>query len=56
MTNAASWEPTNGLILYDALFPHISYGFRGRILPIATYHVSMNMICDMCISFCTNFC
>lgn len=36
---AAVWEPTNGLIMRDALFPHISHGFRMKVLPIVAYHV-----------------
>lgn len=39
VTDAATWEPTNGLISSDSMFPHISYGFRNRTIPIATYHV-----------------
>lgn len=41
LKKAATWEPTNGLITFDSLFPHIDYGFRGRKLPIATFHVKI---------------
>lgn len=41
VTKAATWEPTNGLIVFDSLFPHIAFGFRNRTIPIATYHVRM---------------
>lgn len=44
VTEAASWEPINGLISADALFPHIAYGFRNRTIPIATYHVRVCFI------------
>lgn len=40
ITYAAVWEPTNGLIHIDNIFPHIAYGFRNRTIPIAIYNVS----------------
>lgn len=40
LTYTAVWEPTNGFIHFDSLFPHIAYGFRNRTIPIAVYHVS----------------
>lgn len=39
MTDAALWEPINGLVILDAVFPHIAYGFRNKTLPIAIFHV-----------------
>lgn len=39
ITDAAIWKPTNGLVVLDAVFPHISYKFRNKTLPIATFHV-----------------
>lgn len=39
VTKAADWEPINGFIQYDNIFPHIAYGFRNRTVPIAIYHV-----------------
>lgn len=42
VTNAAVWEPTNGLLIIDALFPHIAYGFRNKTLPIAIFHVRLH--------------
>lgn len=39
ITKAAEWRPTNGLIIFDSLFPHIEFGFRGRKVPVATFHV-----------------
>ncbi|KAG4075738.1 hypothetical protein HA402_003564 [Bradysia odoriphaga] len=38
INRAATWEATNGVLANDSLFPHITYGFRGKTLPIATYH------------------
>ncbi|XP_015433115.1 PREDICTED: uncharacterized protein LOC107189154 [Dufourea novaeangliae] len=32
------WTPEFGINVTDVLFPHIAHGFRGSILPIATYH------------------
>lgn len=42
ITDAAIWEPTNGLVVLDAVFPHISYKFRNKTLPIATFHVRIS--------------
>lgn len=39
INRVATWEATNGILANDSLFPHISHGFRGKTLPIATYHV-----------------
>ncbi|KAJ6638184.1 Ionotropic receptor 93a [Pseudolycoriella hygida] len=38
ISRAATWEPTNGVLENDSLFPHISHGFRGKTFSIATYH------------------
>jgi glutamate receptor, ionotropic, invertebrate len=35
------WRPLEGLSMTDALFPHISHGFRGRTFHIVTYNVSL---------------
>ncbi|XP_031629410.1 ionotropic receptor 93a isoform X2 [Contarinia nasturtii] len=37
-TYTAVWEPTNGFIHYDKIYPHIAHGFRNRSVPIAIYH------------------
>lgn len=37
------WRPFEGLTMTDALFPHISHGFRGRTFHIVTYHVSLTI-------------
>lgn len=44
LTTTASWEPTNGLIVHDAVFPHIQFGFRNRKIPVATYHVCYSFL------------
>lgn len=44
MTDAAVWEPTNGLVVLDAVFPHIAYGFRNKTLPIAIFHVRFRFV------------
>nr|AXF48842.1 ionotropic receptor IR11 [Lobesia botrana] len=32
------WRPIDGMRYTDILFPHIAHGFRGKMLPIITYH------------------
>lgn len=44
VTDAAVWEPTTGLIINDAIFPHIEFGFRNKTLPIAIFHVSTAVV------------
>lgn len=39
VNQVATWEPTNGLLMSDVLFPHVSHGFRGQKLPVVAYHV-----------------
>lgn len=39
LINAGYWKPFDGLKMTDALFPHISHGFRGKTFHIITYHV-----------------
>ena len=34
------WEPMQGLMLKDDLFPHVTGGFRGRTLKVASTNVS----------------
>ncbi|XP_075222423.1 ionotropic receptor 93a isoform X2 [Lycorma delicatula] len=33
-----SWNPREGPVLLDELFPHSKHGFRSRRLPVATFH------------------
>ncbi|XP_020712212.2 ionotropic receptor 93a [Athalia rosae] len=33
-----SWTPRPGAVLTDAIFPHVEHGFRGRTLPVVSYH------------------
>ncbi|GBP34784.1 Ionotropic receptor 93a [Eumeta japonica] len=35
------WRPVDGVRRSDELFPHVEHGFRGRALPIVTYHVGI---------------
>lgn len=39
LINTGMWRPFEGLTMIDALFPHISHGFRGRTFHVVTYHV-----------------
>ncbi|KAI5639496.1 ligand-gated ion channel domain-containing protein [Phthorimaea operculella] len=32
------WRPMDGVRFSDVLFPHVEHGFRGKELPIITYH------------------
>nr|QLI62100.1 ionotropic receptor 93a1 [Streltzoviella insularis] len=32
------WRPVDGFKQTDVLFPHVEHGFRGKELPIVTYH------------------
>ncbi|XP_028174055.1 ionotropic receptor 93a-like [Ostrinia furnacalis] len=32
------WRPIDALRFEDVLFPHVEHGFRGKALPIITYH------------------
>lgn len=40
LLDAGYWKPFDGLKMTDALFPHISHGFRGKTFHIITYHVT----------------
>lgn len=39
LTYVGTWRPSDGCTLKDVLFPHITYGFRGRTLPMYSFHV-----------------
>lgn len=39
ITPVGLWKPSEGVNLYDVLFPHVSNGFRNKNLHIVTYHV-----------------
>lgn len=49
LSQVSTWEPTNGLLMTDVLFPHVSHGFRGQLLPVVAYHVRQR--CDVCGRF-----
>ncbi|XP_014486779.1 PREDICTED: glutamate receptor ionotropic, delta-2-like [Dinoponera quadriceps] len=38
LIDSGTWIPSLGSNLTDAIFPHISYGFRGISMPVASYH------------------
>lgn len=40
MTSVGIWRPSEGVNLFDVLFPHASNGFRNKNMHIVTYHVS----------------
>lgn len=40
----ATWEPTNGMLSTDVLFPHVAHGFRGLMLPVVAYHVRIYLL------------
>lgn len=37
------WRPIDAVRFEDVLFPHIHHGFRGKELPIITYHVRIQI-------------
>lgn len=39
LIETGTWMPVLGANLTDAIFPHVTHGFRGISLPVATYHV-----------------
>ena len=38
-----SWIISRGLDLRDDLFPHVTGGFRGRMIPVASLEVRCNL-------------
>lgn len=36
-----TWRPTDGPTMKDELFVHIAHGFRGKLLPMVSFHVSI---------------
>ncbi|CAK1585664.1 unnamed protein product [Parnassius mnemosyne] len=38
MLQVGTWRPADGVRFNDVLFPHVAHGFRGKELPIITYH------------------
>ncbi|CAH2047486.1 unnamed protein product, partial [Iphiclides podalirius] len=39
LLQVGTWRSIDGMRFNDALFPHIAHGFRGKELPIITYHM-----------------
>ncbi|CAG4935436.1 unnamed protein product [Parnassius apollo] len=38
MLQVGTWRPADGVRFSDVLFPHVAHGFRGKELPIITFH------------------
>nr|XP_034828957.1 ionotropic receptor 93a [Maniola hyperantus] len=38
LLHVGAWRPIDGFKFDDVLFPHVEHGFRGKELPIITYH------------------
>ncbi|XP_076061279.1 ionotropic receptor 93a-like [Oratosquilla oratoria] len=38
LLNVATWQPLTGLELKDDLFPHVTGGFRRRVIPVTSVH------------------
>ncbi|XP_076250648.1 ionotropic receptor 93a isoform X2 [Rhynchophorus ferrugineus] len=36
--SVGTWRPSDGPTMTDELFPHVSHGFRGKILPVVSFH------------------
>lgn len=47
VVDVGNWEPMQGLVLKDDLFPHVTGGLRGRVLTVASIDVIQK-----CIHFC----
>jgi ionotropic glutamate receptor len=39
MIDVGGWEPMQGLMLKDDLFPHVTGGLRGRVFKVASINV-----------------
>ena len=46
VVEVGTWEPMQGLVLGDDLFPHVTGGLRGRVLTVASMDVSNKNILD----------
>ena len=42
VVEVGTWEPMQGLVLKDDLFPHVTGGLRGRVLTVASMDVCSN--------------
>ncbi|KAF7278271.1 hypothetical protein GWI33_008627 [Rhynchophorus ferrugineus] len=36
--SVGTWRPSDGPTMTDELFPHVSHGFRGKTLPVVSFH------------------
>lgn len=39
LVDAGTWSPGPGVNMSEPMFPHVKHGFRGRNLPVSTFHV-----------------
>ena len=44
IVDVGMWEPMQGLVLKDDLFPHVTGGLRGRVLTVASFDVSFYFV------------
>ena len=42
--DVGAWQPLQGLHLFDDLFPHVTGGFRQRVIAVASINVSCRCI------------
>ena len=50
VVEVGTWEPMQGLVLEDDLFPHVTGGLRGRVLTVASMDVStFNSVKENCL-------
>lgn len=40
LIDVGTWRPSDGPALEDQLFPHVAHGFRKKVLPMISFHVS----------------
>ena len=43
VVDVGHWEPMQGLVLRDDLFPHVTGGLRGRVLTVAAVDVRLRI-------------
>lgn len=46
------WRPSDGLEMLDHLFPHVEHGFRGRMLPLVSFHVRTRLATLVAVIYC----
>lgn len=43
MLDIGYWNPREGCVFTDQLFPHVKYGFCQLVIPVAAFHVSYRL-------------